>query len=319
MKARGVLVKHIAGLHPLLANCLRLTVGTPDENDAMIRALKDPYEPHRRDPPRHQGNEDPRARRPGRQRPAQLATGIGFFDHMLDQIARHGLIDLEVEAQGDLHIDGHHTVEDVGITLGMAVAQAVGDKKGITRYGHAYVPLDEALSRVVVDFLRPPGPAHGRALQGRHDRRLRHPAGLRVLPGLRQPRAGDAAHRQPEGRQRPPPVRDVFKAFARALRMALDARPAFGRCHPLHQGVALAMPTVAVVDYGMGNLRSVSQAVLHVAAGTGFEVVVTNARRGARRRARGAARPGRDARLHARAARLGPEGRRAARRRRTSR
>ena len=83
---------------------------------------------------------------------ATLSTGIGFFDHMLDQVARHGLIDLEVDAKGDLHIDGHHTVEDVGITLGMAVAQAVGDKKGITRYGHAYVPLDEALSRVVVDL-----------------------------------------------------------------------------------------------------------------------------------------------------------------------
>ena len=83
---------------------------------------------------------------------AKLATGIGFFDHMLEQIARHGLIDLEVEAQGDLHIDGHHTVEDVGITLGQAVAKAVGDKKGIRRYGHAYVPLDEALSRAVVDF-----------------------------------------------------------------------------------------------------------------------------------------------------------------------
>ena len=88
---------------------------------------------------------------------AALATGIGFFDHMLDQIARHGLIDLEVEASGDLHIDGHHTVEDVGITLGMAVAQAVGDKRGITRYGHAYVPLDEALSRVVIDFSGRPG------------------------------------------------------------------------------------------------------------------------------------------------------------------
>jgi imidazoleglycerol-phosphate dehydratase len=88
---------------------------------------------------------------------ARLATGIGFFDHMLDQIARHGLIDLEIAAQGDLHIDGHHTVEDVGITLGMAVAQAVGDKRGITRYGHSYVPLDEALSRVVVDFSGRPG------------------------------------------------------------------------------------------------------------------------------------------------------------------
>ena len=88
---------------------------------------------------------------------ALLATGIGFFDHMLDQIARHGLIDLDIRADGDLHIDGHHTVEDVGITLGQAVAQAVGDKKGIRRYGHAYVPLDEALSRVVVDFSGRPG------------------------------------------------------------------------------------------------------------------------------------------------------------------
>ena len=88
---------------------------------------------------------------------ATLASGIGFFDHMLDQIARHGLIDLDIHCQGDLHIDGHHTVEDVGITLGQAVAKAVGDKKGIRRYGHAYVPLDEALSRVVIDFSGRPG------------------------------------------------------------------------------------------------------------------------------------------------------------------
>ncbi|MBJ7469017.1 MAG: imidazoleglycerol-phosphate dehydratase, partial [Rhodoferax sp.] len=88
---------------------------------------------------------------------AQLSTGIGFFDHMLDQIARHGLIDLDIQAQGDLHIDGHHTVEDVGITLGQAFAQALGDKKGIRRYGHAYVPLDEALSRVVIDLSGRPG------------------------------------------------------------------------------------------------------------------------------------------------------------------
>ena len=88
---------------------------------------------------------------------ANLSTGIGFFDHMLDQIARHGLIDLDIQAKGDLHIDGHHTVEDVGITLGQAVAKAVGDKKDIRRYGHAYVPLDEALSRVVVDFSGRPG------------------------------------------------------------------------------------------------------------------------------------------------------------------
>ncbi len=88
---------------------------------------------------------------------SRLSTGIGFFDHMLDQIARHGAFDLTIEAKGDLHIDGHHTVEDVGITLGQAVAKAIGDKKGIRRYGHAYVPLDEALSRVVVDFSGRPG------------------------------------------------------------------------------------------------------------------------------------------------------------------
>src|SRR5574343_1405763 len=88
---------------------------------------------------------------------AKLHTGIGFFDHMLDQIARHGLIALDIHAVGDLHIDGHHTVEDVGITLGQTFAKAVGDKKGIRRYGHAYVPLDEALSRVVVDFSGRPG------------------------------------------------------------------------------------------------------------------------------------------------------------------
>jgi imidazoleglycerol-phosphate dehydratase len=88
---------------------------------------------------------------------AKLASGIGFLDHMLDQIARHGLIDLDIACEGDLHIDGHHTVEDIGITLGQAFAQAMGDKKGIRRYGHAYVPLDEALSRVVVDFSGRPG------------------------------------------------------------------------------------------------------------------------------------------------------------------
>ena len=88
---------------------------------------------------------------------SRLSTGIGFFDHMLDQIARHGLIDLDIHAEGDLHIDGHHTVEDVGITLGQAVAKAVGDKKGLRRYGHAYVPLDEALARVGIDFSGRPG------------------------------------------------------------------------------------------------------------------------------------------------------------------
>ncbi len=159
---------------------------------------------------------------------AQLSTGIGFFDHMLDQIARHGLIDLLIDARGDLHIDGHHTVEDVGITLGMAVAQAVGDKKGITRYGHAYVPLDEALSRVVVDFSGRPGlhmhvPFKAGTIGG-FDTQLafeffqgfaNHALVTLHIDNLR----GENAHHQCE---------TVFKAFARALRMALapDSRSA---------------------------------------------------------------------------------------------
>ena len=126
----------------------------------------------------------------GRQK---LNTGVPFLDHMLDQIARHGLIDLEVEAVGDLHIDAHHTVEDTGITLGMAVAKAIGDKKGIRRYGHAYVPLDEALSRVVIDFSGRPGlewhVPFTRATIGSFDVDLTH----RILPRLRQPRRRDAA------------------------------------------------------------------------------------------------------------------------------
>ena len=156
---------------------------------------------------------------------AKLATGIGFFDHMLDQIARHGLIDLEIEAQGDLHIDGHHTVEDVGITLGMAVAQAVADKKGITRYGHAYVPLDEALSRVVVDFSGRPGlhmsVPFKAGMIGGFDTQLTfeffqgfsNHAGVTLhIDNLK----GENAHHQCE---------TVFKAFARALRMALAPDP----------------------------------------------------------------------------------------------
>ncbi|MBT9487626.1 MAG: imidazoleglycerol-phosphate dehydratase HisB [Rubrivivax sp.] len=156
---------------------------------------------------------------------AKLATGIGFFDHMLDQIARHGLIDLTIEALGDLHIDGHHTVEDVGITLGMAVAQAVGDKKGITRYGHSYVPLDEALSRVVVDFSGRPG-LHMRVpfkagMVGAFDTQLAYEffqgfsnhAGVTLhIDNLH----GENAHHQCE---------TIFKAFARALRMALTPDP----------------------------------------------------------------------------------------------
>ena len=156
---------------------------------------------------------------------SQLATGIGFFDHMLDQVARHGLIDLTVDAKGDLHIDGHHTVEDVGITLGMAVAQAVGDKRGITRYGHAYVPLDEALSRVVIDFSGRPG-LHMRVpfksgMVGGFDTQLafeffqgfsNHALVTLHIDNLH----GDNAHHQCE---------TVFKAFARALRMALAPDP----------------------------------------------------------------------------------------------
>ncbi len=159
---------------------------------------------------------------------ALLATGIGFFDHMLDQIARHGLFDLDVDAKGDLHIDGHHTVEDVGITLGMAVAQAVGDKAGLTRYGHAYVPLDEALSRVVVDFSGRPGlhmdVPFKSGMVGGFDTQLAfeffqgfsNHAGVTLhIDNLK----GENAHHQAE---------TVFKAFGRALRMAvtLDARSA---------------------------------------------------------------------------------------------
>ncbi|MEP7295167.1 MAG: imidazoleglycerol-phosphate dehydratase HisB [Burkholderiales bacterium] len=156
---------------------------------------------------------------------AKFATGIGFFDHMLDQVARHGLIDIEVDAQGDLHIDGHHTVEDVGITLGQAFAQAVGDKKGLRRYGHAYVPLDEALSRVVIDFSGRPG-LHMRVdfksgMIGALDTQLVYEffqgfsnhAGVTLHIDNLQ---GDNAHHQCE---------TIFKAFARALRMALEIDP----------------------------------------------------------------------------------------------
>jgi imidazoleglycerol-phosphate dehydratase len=156
---------------------------------------------------------------------ARLHTGIGFFDHMLDQIARHGLIDLDIQAEGDLHIDGHHTVEDVGITLGQAVHRAVGDKAGIRRYGHAYVPLDEALSRVVVDFSGRPGLVMNvpfkSGMIGTFDSQLAHEffqgfvnhAFVTLhIDNLR----GENAHHQAE---------TVFKAFARALRAALERDP----------------------------------------------------------------------------------------------
>jgi imidazoleglycerol-phosphate dehydratase len=167
---------------------------------------------------------------------AKFATGIGFFDHMLDQIARHGLIDLEIDAKGDLHIDGHHTVEDVGITLGQAVAKAVGDKKGLRRYGHAYVPLDEALSRVVIDFSGRPG-LHMRVdfksgMIGALDTQLVYEffqgfsnhAGVTLhIDNLH----GDNAHHQCE---------TIFKAFARALRMALEIDPRAANVIPSTKG-----------------------------------------------------------------------------------
>ncbi|HWI84554.1 imidazoleglycerol-phosphate dehydratase HisB [Ramlibacter sp.] len=155
----------------------------------------------------------------------RFATGIGFFDHMLDQIARHGMIDVDIQAEGDLHIDGHHTVEDVGITLGQAVYQAVGDKKGIRRYGHAYVPLDEALSRVVIDFSGRPGLVMNvpfkSGMIGTFDTQLAHEffqgfanhAFVTLhIDNLR----GENAHHQCE---------TVFKAFGRALRMAVELDP----------------------------------------------------------------------------------------------
>jgi imidazoleglycerol-phosphate dehydratase len=154
-----------------------------------------------------------------------LATGIGFFDHMLDQVARHGMLDLEIAAKGDLHIDAHHTVEDVGITLGQAVAQALGDKKGVRRYGHAYVPLDEALSRVVIDLSGRPGlefnVAFKRALIGAFDVDLIHEffQGFvnHALVSLHVDNLkGDNAHHQAE---------TAFKAFGRALRMAVEPDP----------------------------------------------------------------------------------------------
>ena len=158
----------------------------------------------------------------------KLNTGVPFLDHMLDQIARHGLIDLDVEANGDLHLDAHHPVEDVGITLGQAFAKAMGDKKGIRRYGHAYVPLDEALSRVVIDFSGRPGlefhVPFKRSMIGSFDVDLtheffqgfvNHALATLHIDNLR----GENAHHQCE---------TVFKAFGRALRMAaeLDARAA---------------------------------------------------------------------------------------------
>ncbi len=164
-------------------------------------------------------------------------TGIPFLEHMLDQVARHGMVDLDIKANGDLHIDDHHTVEDIGITLGQAVAQAVGDKKGILRYGHAYVPLDEALSRVVIDFSGRPGIVFQvpftRSAVGGFDVDLfmeffqgfvNHALVTLHVDNLR----GDNSHHQ---------IETVFKAFGRALRMALTADPRMEGIMPSTKGV----------------------------------------------------------------------------------
>ncbi|HUW51444.1 MAG TPA: imidazoleglycerol-phosphate dehydratase HisB [Sulfuricella sp.] len=167
---------------------------------------------------------------------ASLASGVPFLDHMLDQIARHGLIDLEVAARGDLHIDAHHTVEDVGITLGQAFAKAAGDKKGIRRYGHAYVPLDEALSRVVIDLSGRPGLVFevdfSRGTIGEFDVDLvpeffqgfvNHAGVTLHIDNLR----GKNSHHQ---------VETIFKAFGRALRMAVEADQRLGDVLPSTKG-----------------------------------------------------------------------------------
>jgi imidazoleglycerol-phosphate dehydratase len=163
-------------------------------------------------------------------------TGVHFLDHMLDQVARHGMMDLDIRARGDLHIDSHHTVEDIGITFGQAVAKAAGDKRGIRRYGHAYVPLDEALSRVVIDFSGRPGleytASYPRARIGEFDVDLlheffqgfcNHAMVTLHIDNLR----GDNAHHIAE---------TIFKAFGRAMRMALEPDPALGNLLPSTKG-----------------------------------------------------------------------------------
>ena len=250
LRAAGILVKNLHGAHPLLAQCLRITVGTPTENDALLTALE--TSACRMNAPMNAPAAAVPARTARVERntaetriavevnldgtgASELATGVPFLDHMLDQVARHGMIDLAVRAVGDLHIDAHHTVEDIGITLGQAVRQALADKKGLVRYGHAYVPLDEALSRVVIDLSGRPGlefhVPFTRAMIGAFDVDLAHEffqgfvnhalVTLHV-DNLR----GDNAHHQAE---------TVFKAFARALRMAVARRSARGGRHPFDE------------------------------------------------------------------------------------
>ncbi|EGV34045.1 Imidazoleglycerol-phosphate dehydratase [Thiorhodococcus drewsii AZ1] len=167
---------------------------------------------------------------------SRFQTGVPFLDHMLDQVARHGLIDLDIHAVGDLHIDAHHTVEDIGITLGQALAKSLGDKRGIRRYGHAYVPLDEALSRVVIDLSGRPGLVYevdfSRAMIGAFDvdlfqeffHGLVNHAGMTLhIDNLR----GTNAHHQAE---------TIFKAFGRALRMAVEPDPRMAGMTPSTKG-----------------------------------------------------------------------------------
>jgi len=167
---------------------------------------------------------------------AAFETGLPFLDHMLDQVARHGMMDINIKASGDLHIDAHHTVEDIGITLGQAMAQAVSDKRGIRRYGHAYVPLDEALSRVVIDFSGRPGLEYAveypRARVGEFDVDLLHEffqgfANHALVTLHIDCLRGSNSHHIAE---------TVFKAFGRAMRMALEADPALGNQMPSTKG-----------------------------------------------------------------------------------
>jgi imidazoleglycerol-phosphate dehydratase len=167
---------------------------------------------------------------------ATFETGLPFLDHMLDQVARHGMMDINIKASGDLHIDAHHTVEDIGITLGQAMAQAVSDKRGIRRYGHAYVPLDEALSRVVIDFSGRPGLEYAveypRARIGEFDVDLLHEffqgfANHALVTLHIDCLRGSNSHHIAE---------TVFKAFGRAMRMALEADPALGNQMPSTKG-----------------------------------------------------------------------------------
>lgn len=166
----------------------------------------------------------------------EIRTGLSFLDHMLDQVVRHGLIDIDIDAKGDLHVDAHHTAEDIGITLGQAVDQAVGDKKGIRRYGHAYVPLDEALARVVIDFSGRPSLVYAVDL-------LRTHVGEFEVDLVREFMQGFVNHARVtlhvdslRGRNAHHQIESVFKAFGRALRMAVELDPRSSNVTPSTKG-----------------------------------------------------------------------------------